>query len=218
MNSYLIQAISRYMIIIHYRKKYLLSFQFNILLIILGWIASLVGPSLLLFHPTAYRFEPETYLCVLTSKVFTTSFTAVIVFFLFPSTTILLLYLSILFHTTWANINQLSRLRIKRNMKVYQNIFIHMIHISLGGMPYMLLVILNAFMDPPRFYYLVAFLSLSIGFSSESITMFFTNHDVKAIITTKLTNNRVQHITVSQAHQMIKIKFPRNETHLGIVN
>ncbi|CAF2981555.1 unnamed protein product [Rotaria sp. Silwood2] len=151
--SYLIQAISRYFTIILYKRKILLTYRTNILLILFSWICSLVLGSSMFISPVAFQYEPESYLCVFTTKVFHTSFTLMIVAFLLPVNIIVLLYGIILRHTTRTNVihvENVLRNNNKRNIKVFRNILMVVVVLIVGGTPNLISIIVNPICCPLR--------------------------------------------------------------------
>ena len=186
-NSYLLQSISRYFIIIHYRRRDLINFRFNIQLILIGWSISMIGPATYLFIPNALQYEIETGLCVLTSKVFPSSFSVLIIFFMGPTITIALLYISIIHHISINKENHFFKCQAERNMKVFKLIFIHMINLTLCGLPFTGLVIFNRFIRPPMPLYRISISLLSLSVPLSMVTLFLTNNDVRRFIFSKKT-------------------------------
>ncbi|CAF1534966.1 unnamed protein product, partial [Rotaria sordida] len=136
--SYLIQAISRYFIVILYKHKILLTYCTSILLILFSWICSLILGSSMLISPVAFQYEPESHFCVLTTKVFHTSFTLMIIAFLLPVNAIVLLYGIILRHTTRTNlihVNHVLKNNNKRSIKVFRDILMVVVVLIIGGTP-----------------------------------------------------------------------------------
>ena len=98
--SYLIQAVSRYFIMILYSYKFLVTFRTNTILILLIWVYSFILPALIFILPSAYQHESESRMCVLTTKVFYTSFPVVNLVFVVPISIIIILYFVILRQST----------------------------------------------------------------------------------------------------------------------
>jgi hypothetical protein len=97
--AYLVQAISRFFITVLYKRRFLLTFRSNWIMIITSWIVS--GMFIL---PLAYQYEPESHLCNLTTRRnFLTSFLAIAIVFFVTTNTVIILYGIILCHTTRHN-------------------------------------------------------------------------------------------------------------------
>ena len=187
--SYLIQAISRWFITVHYRHRTLLEFRTNILMIVASWILALITTACLLISPKAYQYEPECRLCVLTSKVFLTSFVPSMIIFFIPACTIVVLYGVILCHT--AHVHHVhphgfTRITNKRNVQVYRNIFILIGIVLTGGIPYSLSVIWNGIARSPPIMYPIAVIFIGIGAAMESLAIFLSNHQVKKLLLKKI--------------------------------
>ncbi|CAF4598085.1 unnamed protein product [Rotaria sp. Silwood2] len=164
--SYLIQAISRYFTIILYKRKILLTYRTNILLILFSWICSLVLGSSMFISPVAFQYEPESYLCVFTTKVFHTSFTLMIVAFLLPVNIIVLLYGIILRHTTRTNVihvENVLRNNNKRNIKVFRNILMVVVVLIVGGTPNLISIIVNRIDQIPWPFYSISIFFITLS-------------------------------------------------------
>ena len=146
MCSYLIQAISRFFITILCQHRSLLTYRTNGIMIILSWLFSLIISAGFFLSPISFQYESETHLCLITSKVFHTSFTLMIIAYVIPVTIIIFLYGIILHHTTHANHAQSSTntsRNNKRNVKVFQNILLLLAIVLLGGIPSVLSALIN---------------------------------------------------------------------------
>ena len=187
--SYLIHAISRYFIIILYRRRSLLTFRTNLFLIMISWIVSFIIASFMWLSPVAFQYESESRLCLLTTKVFHTSFTLMIIAFVIPIHIIIILYMIILWNTTRTNIvqpNYTIKRNNRRNMKVFQNILILVVILVTGGTPYFLAMIINLFTTIPWQWYSMSILFMMIATAIDSSFLFFTNKEAKKIIYRKL--------------------------------
>ena len=189
MYSYLIQAISRYFITVLYKRKSLLTYRTNGLLILASWIYSFVLTTGMLISPVAFQYEVESRLCVMTSKVFHTSFTAMVLAFVVPLNIIIVLYGNILWRTLRTDQIQpdtISKRNNKRNIKVFQNILILLTILIVGGSPFVFSIIINRIARSPWPLYAVSLLLITLSSAVESTVVFFTNKEVKEIILVKM--------------------------------
>ena len=185
MYSYLIQAISRYFITVLYKRKSLLTYRTNGSLILASWIHSFVLAAGMLISPVAFQYEVESRLCVMTSKVFHTSFTAMVLAFVVPVSIIIFLYLNILWRTVLTNQIQpdaVSKRNNKRNLTVFQNILILLTIPFVGGSPFLLSIIINRISRSPWPLYAASIFFISLSSAIESLVLFFTNNEVKRIV------------------------------------
>lgn len=188
-SSYLIQAISRYFIIILHKHRYLRTYRANGMMIIISWMLSLILSSGLLISPISFQYERESRLCLLTSKVFHTSFTLMMIAFVVPAIVISSLYGIILCHATRPNSVQPNNVALrnnKRDVKVFQNILLLLAIVVTGGTPYLLLVVLNKITTAPWPLYSLSILFIALSSVVEAIAIFFTNNEVKAIVNVEL--------------------------------
>lgn len=187
--SYLVQAISRWFITVHYRHRILLEFRTNMIMIVASWIVSFIATALLFFFPAAYQYEPECRLCVLTSKVFLTSFIPTMIIFFVPACTITVIYGIILRHTL--HVHRVypagfNRITSKRNVQVYRNILVLLSIVLACGTPYFLSVVLNRLSKGPWILYSIAVMFIGLAAAIESFTIFWTNHQVKKLFFKKI--------------------------------
>ncbi len=222
--SYLIQAISRYFITILYKHEKLLTYRVNVIMIILNWIVGLIIASGFLASPVAFQYEPESRLCLLTTKVFHTSFTLMIIAFAIPTSVIIILYVLILRHITAANHVQpstVTRGNNKRNLKVFQNILMHLAIVIIGGTPFILSIIINKITKMPWPFYSIGILFIALSAAIESVTIFVTNKDVKTIFYDKIGFHQAEEMRVFPVASMSKTVTKRtgmNKTQMPIAN
>ncbi|CAF1534209.1 unnamed protein product [Adineta ricciae] len=198
MLSYTVHAISRYFIIVLHQHRQLLTYGANAIMIGLSWIVGTFIGCAVLISSTAFQYEHESRMCLMSSKVFYTSFSTMSVVFFIPMNTIIILYVLILRHTTrvnhiQSNIN--TRRKNQRDLKVYQNILRVLCIIIIGGTPYTVSMIVNKFGSIPWPFYSISILFIALATTIECAAMFFVNKDVKAIFYTKLA---VGHNKVTQ--------------------
>jgi hypothetical protein len=92
-------------------------------MIILSWIIDIILSSGLFISSIPFQYEPESCLCILTRKVFRTSFPVMTIAFIIPVIIIIILYGGILWHTTRTNRIHSNSIAIgnnKRNIKVFK--------------------------------------------------------------------------------------------------
>lgn len=191
--SYLILAISRYFITILHKHRALLTFRTNWLLILSSWLISFVISAMMLISPVAYQYEPESRLCVLSTKVFHTSFPAVIVVFCLPLNIIVVLYLAILRQSTrqsQVQPNVFRMLRMKRNLKVFRNILISVTILTVGGTPSFFCIVLSKFTQVPWQLRPLALLSISLSASLNALALFFLNKQVRTLFFARIRCQR----------------------------
>ena len=186
--SYLVQAISRFFITILPKHRYLHSFRTNCLLILTSWIASVMIAAGMLLSSDAYQYESESRLCIMTVKHFLTSFTSVVAVFLTSVCSIIILYGIVLYRTVQysrTTFNSLRQLQFKRGMAVFRKILIFVSILLVSGTFYVLSVILNVVAHVPWPLFSVSILFISLGATAESIALFFTNPQLRRLLSDK---------------------------------
>ena len=188
-SSHLIQAVSRYFIVILYRYRCLLTYRTNIILIILSWLFSLTVSAGMFISPVSYQYEPESRFCILTTKEFETSFTMTIIGFVIPANIMVCLYGIILQHMTHPNRVQPNNNAIrnnKRDAKVLRNTLLLLSLANLGGAPYFLSIVINRTTATPRPFYSLVILFIALSGVAETLAIFCLNKDVKTILYAKI--------------------------------
>ncbi|UJR17600.1 hypothetical protein I4U23_004496 [Adineta vaga] len=177
--SFLNMAISCYFITIFSKHRCLLSIHIHWLIIILSWILSgiiITGTST---SPYAYIYEPESGLCILTTKYFLTSIIVTIVVFIIPLNTIIILYGWILLHIS-------QQKKMHPNNQIFKRIFVYITILFISGSPYFFSTILYAFGYQSPILTVMIQLFIALGCAVNSIAILFTNHQVKDILRIKL--------------------------------
>lgn len=188
-SSHLIQAISRYFIVILYRYRCLLTYRTNIVLIITSWFFSLVVSAGMFISPVSYQYEPESRFCILTTKEFETSFPMTMIGFGIPGSIMVFLYSIILRHMTHPNRVQPNNNAIrnnKRDAKVLRNTLLLLSLATLGGTPYFISIAINRTNATPRPFYSLAILFIALSGVAETLAIFCMNKDVKTILYAKI--------------------------------
>ncbi|CAF1558740.1 unnamed protein product [Rotaria sp. Silwood1] len=148
----------------------------------------------LLISPGAYQYEDESRVCTLTRKNFLISFLSAIIIFLFPMITITILYGIIIWHIKQHNrihLRSTNAWRLKRNMKVFKNIFIFTSILGIGGTPYLFSTIVNRIVPIPWPLYSISFLSIACSSAIGSIAILFTNEQARKIICAKFRRRQL---------------------------
>ncbi|UJR25770.1 hypothetical protein I4U23_007124 [Adineta vaga] len=187
--SYFVQGISRYFITVLYKHRQLLTYRINATMVCFNWIVGVFIGCSMLISPVAFQYEHESRMCVLSSKTFHTSFALMVAAFVIPINTIVILYGLILRHSTHANriqLNAANRGNNKRNIKVFQNILMILGVVIVGGTPYLSSILINKFSAVPWPLYSISILFIALAAAVESVIIFFTNTEVKAIFCAKI--------------------------------
>ena len=186
--TYLTQAISRFFLTVLHQYRTLQTYHTNAIMIVIGWLFSAILSACMFISPISFQYEPESRLCFLTSKVFHTSFTLMMIAFVIPVAIIIFLYAIILRHTRRTDRVQPSNNPIrnnKRDVKVFQNILRLLAVVIVGGTPFLLSILINRLSDTPWPFYLISILCIGLATSVEVFAVFFMSKEVKAIVYTK---------------------------------
>ncbi|CAF1185135.1 unnamed protein product [Adineta steineri] len=191
----LAQAIFRYFATVLYRKKVLLTFRVNTIIIILGWIIPLIISASLLVLPLAYQYEPESRICYPSTRYLLGAAIVSIFIFFVPLTIIIGLYGLILWNLTHFDRFQSDAnniIRYKRNIKVFHNILLIVAIMLVCGVPYLLCIIINIISETPWILYSIKTLCISLSITLEALVLFFTNDKIKKILYEKIGFHQTQ--------------------------
>lgn len=172
--SYLIQAISRWFIIIYSQHPLLRTYRIHFLMILSTWLISFVVCSSLILFPRAYQYERESQFCVLSTKSFLTSFIPYSILFFVPLIFIVVLYGKILWKTTLLKGNQTNDLA-----KVYRTLLTLIVIVLIGGIPYFLSAILNRTGNGPWWLFSISIAFISFEAMLEALVLFFYHEPLK---------------------------------------
>ena len=189
--SYLIQAISRILFTVFYKKQYLLSYRIHWYLILFNWvigIALAIGPC---FLENAYIYEKESRLCTLTTKTLASSMYAIIAAFLIPLGIASGVYIMIFVKARQSSrrvgivepsVPRPSSVNMKRESVLARNMLIVMGVFTGGGTPFLILVLWHAIIPaspPPESFYLLIINAITLFATLMIIALFIMNKPVR---------------------------------------
>ncbi|CAF0723896.1 unnamed protein product [Adineta steineri] len=177
-------------------------------MIIISYIISGIIASCMFISPLSYQYEPESHMCIPTSKSFITSFMISLINFIFPSSITTILYGIIIYytkqhsriHSTCVNV-----MRAKRNIKVLKKIFIFVTILIIGGLPYFFCVIIHIVRPVPWLIYSISYLFITFAVAIASIAYLFTNEQIKTILYAKLNHQQLNQRKIRNNIKVIQI-------------
>lgn len=172
--SYLIQAISRWFIIMYSRHPALRTYRIHFLMILCSWLISLIVCLILFLFPTAYQYEAESHMCVLTTKSFFTCIIPLNLLFFLPLMIIIVLYGRILWRTTLLQQNHANDYT-----QIYRTLVTLVLIVIIAGIPYFASAILNWLGQRVWWLYSVSIACMSLEAMLESLVIFFNHRPVK---------------------------------------
>jgi hypothetical protein len=151
-----------------------------------------------IFFGSGYGLEPESRICIGTTKIFCSSMLIVTVAFLIPFSIVTILYGIIFYHarkstrkiiafannrTTVVVRNNCTIPNFKRELKLMRNILILVCILICGGISYLVLVLWHATQkqSSPKSFYLLAMITILIVTAIKMVTLFCMNKEVKNI-------------------------------------
>jgi hypothetical protein len=199
-HSCIVQAVSRFFITILYKHKYLLTYRTHWIVIIISWVTNGIIAASMFISPLSYQYDPESHFCTLTAHNFLSSILVSILFVAVTVSIMVILYGIIFHHTlyhTRINPHSASTLRARRNKRVFENILFSVSVHAVGGIPYIICIIMNRTNQAPWPLYSIAVLCLSYTSAIHAMFLLLINDQVKRILVEKLTgHHRNTSITV----------------------
>ncbi len=191
-HSCIVQAVSRFFITILCKHKYLLTYRTHWILIIISWVINGIIAASMFISPLAYQYDPESHFCTLTAHNFPTSIIVGILFVAVTISIMVILYGIIFHHTlyhTRINPHSASTLRARRNKRVFENIVFSVSVHAVGGIPYIICILMNRTSQAPWPLYSIAVLFLSYTSAIHAVFLLVINDQVKKILVAKLTGH-----------------------------
>jgi hypothetical protein len=196
--SYAVHSISRLFHTVLYKHKYLLSWRTHWFLIIINYVLAILGPIPPIFMSNGYVLEPESRLCIPTTKTFYSSMYIVSTVFLIPFSTISIVYGIIFYHarqstrrvvafasdrTNNATTNNSTVPNFKREMKLMRNISILVNILACGGTLYLILVLWHVTQrqPPPEPLDLISMTMIAVASAAKMVALFFMSKEIKNI-------------------------------------
>lgn len=161
-------------------KRWLLTYTFAWRLIFLHWLITFLLPLPLVFFD-AYQYQPESRICILTTRQTSTSTTGVFLFYNIPLTMMLTVYLLIWFHArSKTNKNGLSR--TARDLAIMRHILTLVVIDIVCGHPYMTLIILDYLGKATKEWYLLVSLFITLSVTANMFAIFIFHRKLRNLM------------------------------------
>lgn len=209
--SYMVQSISCFFFAALYRYRFLLGWKIHCLLIAGNYLYAFLGSIVPIFRDRGLEFEPESRLCLATTKIWRASFYTVSIAYLIPMNVIIVLYATIV-HRVRQSARRVTNFvidrstetsstaahtptpNLQREMKVMKNVLILISILLFAGLPYLLMVIwqMSTAVSPPEPMYLLCLVNITVFFVLKMFVLFQMNKEVKSVVLQRL--RRAWHI------------------------
>ncbi|CAF0843662.1 unnamed protein product [Rotaria sordida] len=192
--SFSIQSLSRLFFVIHYKRRYLLTWRTHVIMIIFNWLISSSIPMVPLFIDGSLGLEKESRTCIVKANAFLAAIYCMIMIIGIPLCVSIMVYCSILYHVRQStyrilrsdqNINKyLTIQNAKRELKLVRHILIQIVCASCGGIIFLINVFWQALSEIPlpKPMYLLEINLTTMGVSLITIAHFMLNTQVKKIV------------------------------------
>ena len=184
--SYLLQAISRFFIVILSTKfRWLMTIRTHLYMMLIGWTVVLSVPSPALITTDIY-FRPG-FLCWVPMKSIQHVAYTIIAYYLAPVMLIIAIYIFIYVRIRTSAVAQFVRRRQKRDLEVFRNIVILLGIYTLGAIPVLLYVLTNI-----ELFYAMGMVSVSLTVSMEKLTSLFLDREIRTLLKRSISRRRIQ--------------------------
>ena len=182
--SYLLQAIYRYICVVHSTRASWQSGRFQATLITIKWALSLLFPLPYIFT-SQIAYLPDEQMCQ--APLGLTLYTIYNMLFIYsvPITGIVLIYIQLVLY-----VRRMSKraspvntiLQAQRDLKIVRNIVMAVGVLVAVGMPYMIFIFISVFTTPPRYHLRMAYFCVDISMVYVLLPMVETTEPVKKAI------------------------------------
>ena len=173
--SHAVLAMNRLCYSLLSNKRWLLTYTFAWRLIALHWLITFLLPLPLLFFD-AYQYQPESRICILTTRKTSTALIGVCIFYNIPLTMMLTVYILIWCHARRrANENNLHR--TVRDYAIMRHILTLVVIDMVCGHPYMTLIVLDYLGRATKEWYLIVSLFITLSVTANMCAIFIFHRE-----------------------------------------
>ena len=187
-HSYLLQSIYRYLTIVYPSRLLWQSARFQIGLICLTWLISIVHPLPFLFtHQIQYNVNNQV--CHMPLHNYPSIFYTCFLAYLYPVTIIIVIYFKLVRYTKSMSkvvtpVNQL--IRAQRELKMVRRIVMLICVLITLGLPYTVFFGTAFFTTPFQYHFRIAFLSVDVSLAFVIIALFQFTDSIKTFVTKRI--------------------------------
>lgn len=186
--SYLLQAIHRYITVVHSNRIFWQSARFQGFLICLTWVCGFIC-TIPYVITGEIKYNVDNQICQMPLQLsFLMIYNALCVY-LIPVSLIMLIYLKLVLHVREASrqiIPTNASLRLKRELKMVRRIVILVMGITTIGFPYALFIFISFFTSPPTYHFRIAYIFVDASLVFVMSAMFQFTEPVKTLIMRKI--------------------------------
>ena len=187
-HSYLLQSFYRYMLVVHPLRVGWRSVRFQLVLISISWIISMVHPFPFLFT-NQIQYNLDNQVCHMPLQNYPYIFYTCSFAYLYPVTIIIIIYVKLVRYTKAMSrlvtpVNQLAR--AQREVKMVRRIVMLVIFLIALGLPYTGFFITSFFTTPYAYYFRIAFLFVDVSLVFVIIALVQFHDPVNNFVTKKI--------------------------------
>ena len=164
------------------RQRWLLTYTCAWYLIAIHWILTFGLPLPLIFFD-AYQYQPESRICILTTRQTSTSLTGVILFYNIPFTSVIIVYILVWCHARRSNNTTISR--NTRDLAIMRHILTLVIIDIVCGHPYMTLILLDYLGEATKEWYLSVTVFITLSVTANMCAIFIFNRKLRKLLWSK---------------------------------
>lgn len=180
--SFLLQSIYRYVIVIYPTRLYWQTRKTQIILICFIWILSCTFPIPVLVRQDI-TYNVDNQVCQTPMRL---SFSAIylsVCIYTIPLSAMMYNYLKLVLHVKRISRNVLTAantlIRAQRELKMIRRTLILVIILITLGVPYVILMVMSFFTDPPKYHFRIAFLFIDMSLLAVVIALFLFTDPLK---------------------------------------
>ena len=200
--SYFLQSLYRYLIVVYPTRLDFNSKRFQLLIILLTWIFSILCPIPILIK-NEIKYNVNNQICQMPFQLsFLTIYNVLCVYIIPVSLTIFIYYKLVRYVTkTSRNLRRVNALRrAENNLKMVRGIVILLMGLTTIGIPYSLFILISFFTSPPIYHFRISFLFIDISLGFVMILLFKITDPLKQSIIKRINRTQNQVLTFIEQH------------------
>ena len=187
-NSYLLQAIFRYVKVVYPHRAFLQSARFQSLLVFLTWICSVLC-TVPYVITNEIQYNADNQICQMPLRLsFLTIYNALCVYMIPISLTMLLYFKLVRYvHCMGERATPMNTLsRAQRELRMVRRIVILISSVAAIGFPYALFIFVSFFTRPPKYHFRIAYIFVDLSLLFVVVALFRFTEPLRASITKRI--------------------------------
>lgn len=190
--SFSIEALYRYMIVVHPTRLFYQTVRFQTMIICLSWLGGIIYPFPYLFSgDIVYQIDDQQ--CQLKLQFSFFVFYTQLCIYVIPISMTVLLYFRLVYHVKQMNkrVTPVSILsRAQRELKMLQRTLLLVLLLLSLGTPYTIFILMSFFNRAPKYHFRLAYIFVDISLTLFMMALFSLNESLKRSVMRRIYPRR----------------------------